>query len=191
MEIEEIDMKGYIRDKLDVKYLILFVLSFLKEDVDFDDVLESVLVDGAVTYFDVSDAFFEMVDSGHVEDENGKYRISQKGLEVLQGYELRLPASVRRDAQRAVLRSTARRRRNANMHCSTTEVSENDLRTTLKMNDDSGELISITVSVVNRTQGSMLENNFRENAEKIYNAVLTALLNDYSVSPPEEPGEEK
>jgi hypothetical protein len=171
---------GYLRDKLDVKYLLLFVLASLDAEVSFDDVLESALVDGAITYFDISDAFFEMVESGHVEKNGELYRISQKGRDVLEGFENRLPASVRRDAQRAVLRAAARRKRNSLISCETKEVSPNYFVTTLKMNDDQGEIIKIDMMVVNRQQAAMLENNFRANAEAIYNEVLTALMKDYS-----------
>ena len=40
---------GYIRDKLDVKYLILFVLSCLDISVSFDDVAEMAMIDNAMT----------------------------------------------------------------------------------------------------------------------------------------------
>ena len=87
---------GYIRDKLDVKYLILFVMSCLDIQVTFDDVAEMAMIDNAMTYFDVSDAFYEMVESGHVAADGNYYSITERGRQVLTGYERRLPASVRR-----------------------------------------------------------------------------------------------
>ena len=57
---------GYIRDKLDLKYLLLFVLSSVNEPLGMDDVIEAALTDGAIAYFDASDAFYELVESGHI-----------------------------------------------------------------------------------------------------------------------------
>lgn len=172
---------GYIREKLDVKYLILFVLSCLDISVSFDDVVEMAMIDNAMTYFDVADAFYEMVDSGHVqEEEAGKYRITERGHSVLTGYERRLPASVRRDAQRAVMKTVARLKRDALISTSTREVSENNFVVTLKMSDSLGEIINLDLMVVNKRLASLLEGNFRNNAEMIYNEILNAVMRDYS-----------
>lgn len=179
---------GYIRDKLDVKYLILFVLSCLDISVSFDDVAEMAMIDNAMTYFDVSDAFYEMVDSGHVkEEESGKYRITERGRTVLNGYERRLPASVRRDAQRAVMKTVARLKRDALISTSTREISENNYVVTLKMSDSVGEIISLDLMVVNKRLATLLEGNFRANAEVIYNEILNAVMHDYSQTVLPEP----
>lgn len=171
---------GYIRDKLDVKFLILFVLSCLDIEVRFDDVAEMAMIDNAMTYFDVSDAFYEMVESGHVEANGERYRITERGRQVLTGYERRLPASVRRDAQKAVMKTVARLKRDAMISTSTKEVSENNFVVTLKMSDSVGELISLDMMVVNKRLALLLEGNFKANAEVIYNEILNAVMRDYS-----------
>ena len=69
---------GFIREKLEVKFLILFVLASFDTEASFDDVLASTLVDGAITYFDISDAFYELVESGHIEKNGELYKITKK-----------------------------------------------------------------------------------------------------------------
>ncbi len=180
---------GYIRDKLDVKYLILFVMSCLDIQVTFDDVAEMAMIDNAMTYFDVSDAFYEMVESGHVEADGNYYRITERGRQVLTGYERRLPASVRRDAQKAVMKTVARLKRDAMISTSTKEVGPDNFVVTLKMSDGVGELISLDMMVVNKRLALLLEGNFKANAEVIYNEILNAVMRDYSqtVRPTAEP----
>jgi hypothetical protein len=187
---------GYIRDKLDVKFLILFVMSCLDIEVTFDDVAEMAMIDNAMTYFDVSDAFYEMVESGHVEANGDLYRITERGRQVLTGYERRLPASVRRDAQKAVMKTVARLKRNALISTSTKEVGDKNFVVTLKMSDSVGELISLDMMVVNKRLALLLEGNFKANAEVIYNEILNAVMRDYSqtVEPapdPEKTGEDR
>ncbi|MBR5520173.1 MAG: DUF4364 family protein [Clostridia bacterium] len=163
-----------------MKFLILFVLSCLDIEVRFDDVAEMAMIDNAMTYFDVSDAFYEMVESGHVEANGERYRITERGRQVLTGYERRLPASVRRDAQKAVMKTVARLKRDAMISTSTKEVSENNFVVTLKMSDSVGELISLDMMVVNKRLALLLEGNFKANAEVIYNEILNAVMRDYS-----------
>lgn len=187
---------GYIRDKLDVKFLILFVMSCLDIEVTFDDVAEMAMIDNAMTYFDVSDAFYEMVESGHVEANGDLYRITERGRQVLTGYERRLPASVRRDAQKAVMKTVARLKRNSLISTSTKEVGDKNFVVTLKMSDSVGELISLDMMVVNKRLALLLEGNFKANAEVIYNEILNAVMRDYSqtVEPapdPEKTGEDR
>ncbi|MBE6952794.1 MAG: DUF4364 family protein [Ruminococcaceae bacterium] len=180
---------GYIRDKLDVKYLILFVMSCLDIQVTFDDVAEMAMIDNAMTYFDVSDAFYEMVESGHVAADGNYYSITERGRQVLTGYERRLPASVRRDAQKAVMKTVARLKRDAMISTSTKEVGPDNFVVTLKMSDSVGELISLDMMVVNKRLALLLEGNFKANAEVIYNEILNAVMRDYSqtVQPTAEP----
>ncbi|MDD6263243.1 MAG: DUF4364 family protein [Clostridiales bacterium] len=175
---------GYIRDKLDLKYLLLFVLASVKEPLGLDDIIEAALTDGAITYFDASDAFYELVESGHVtpEGEDGGaplYRISEHGREIIAASEKRLPQSVRRDAQKAALTAAARRKRDSLITCVTTPRADGAFTTRLEMRDDDGDIIKLELMVVSRSQGQLIESNFRANAESIYGSVLDALLKDY------------
>ncbi len=173
--------KGFIREKLDIKYLILFVLSSFDDSVTFDEVAESVLVDEAITFFDVTEAFFEVVDSGHAEKDGSTYRISRKGLEIIPILEPKIPASVKRKAQHAILNTARRKKRNSYITCKTETTPDGELITTLKINDDQGEIIGIDIMVLNRQQSAILESNFKMNAERIYNELITVLLKDYSL----------
>ncbi|MBQ1955017.1 MAG: DUF4364 family protein [Clostridia bacterium] len=175
---------GYIRDKLDLKYLLLFVLSSVNEPLGMDDVVEAALTDGAITYFDASDAFYELVESGHIEqkgEDSGSalYVISERGRGIINSSEKRLPQSVRRDAQKAALTAAAKRKRDSLISCETVPRDDGTFTTRLSMKDDDGDIITMELMVVSRSQGQLIESNFRANAEVIYGAVLNAILKDY------------
>lgn len=170
---------GYIRDKLDIKFLILFVMSEIDRPVGADDILDTVFVDEAMGYFDTSEAFYEMEESGHINKFPEGYMISEKGKAALDAYSDRLPPSVKRKAQQAVLKTMARLKRENSISCSTDERDPGNLVTTMRINDGKDELLRVDMLVVNRQQAALLENNFRNNPEKIYNAIINALLRDY------------
>lgn len=170
--------QGYIKDKLDLKFLFLYVLSNLDMPVGFHDLLEMVRFDEGISYMDCSDAYYELCATGHVAEEGGGAAITGLGREALSAYSNRLPSSVRREAQRSVLRTVSRLRRDAQIACDTREEGDH-LKTALSLHDGRDELLRIEMLVVNRAQAAILEGNFKAQAELIYNAVLDILLRDY------------
>ena len=97
---------GYLREKDDIKYFILFAMSQLPFPVGEPDLLDICLIDDAFGYFEFSEAFAELQSTGHVrrlEDEEGKavYTITPLGREAAQIFQEDLPISVRDKAQTA------------------------------------------------------------------------------------------
>ena len=72
------DYFGFIHEKLDIKILILFVLRLLPGTVDPETLLEICQCDGGIGYFDYSDCLSELVESGHIVEEEDGYRITEK-----------------------------------------------------------------------------------------------------------------
>lgn len=175
---------GFIRDKLEIKYLVLFILKQLTEPVPFAQLAEMTMCDDAVDYFEFADAAMELVSSGHIseaDDEAGAalYQITQKGRQAADTCENSLPYSVRMAAQRSILVVVSRMRRDASIR---TEVLEKDgsVAAVCRLSDDSGVILSLELMTVTRQQAVLLENNFKRSAEQIYNAILAAMLEDYS-----------
>ena len=59
--------RGFIRDMLDVKVLILFVAATAKYPLTLQKIYELCYQDDRLSYFDVSIAVPQMVESGHLE----------------------------------------------------------------------------------------------------------------------------
>ena len=71
---------GFIHDMLDVKVLILFVMSRVSYPATSQQIYELCFQDDCVSYFDVCAAIPQMVKSGHLtETEEGLYEITEKG----------------------------------------------------------------------------------------------------------------
>ena len=71
---------GFIRDMLDVKLLILFVASKAAYPMSLQKIYELCFQDDRLSYFDLSVAVPQMVDSGHLaEIEKDRFVITQKG----------------------------------------------------------------------------------------------------------------
>lgn len=81
-EVTEMEERGFIRDMLDVKVLILFVAATAKYPLTLQKIYELCYQDDRLSYFDVSIAVPQMVESGHLEQlADETYVITEKGRE--------------------------------------------------------------------------------------------------------------
>ena len=58
--------KGFVQDKLDIKFLILYIAARVIEPVPFSTVLDLAMCDDAIDYFEFSECLKELVDTGHL-----------------------------------------------------------------------------------------------------------------------------
>ena len=73
--------RGFIQDKLEIKFLILYLAARVIEPVPFDTLLDLTLCDDAVDYFDFSECLADLVKTEHLtlDEESGLYAITEKG----------------------------------------------------------------------------------------------------------------
>ena len=87
---------GFIHDKLDIKFLVLYLTARLAGPVDFATLTDLTMCDAGVDYFDFAEAVSELVKTGHLALEDGCYSITEKGRRDGAACESSLPYSVRR-----------------------------------------------------------------------------------------------
>lgn len=73
--------RGFIHDKLEIKFLILYIAARLIEPVPFDTLLDLTLCDDAIDYFDFSECLADLVKTEHLslDRHSGLYAITDKG----------------------------------------------------------------------------------------------------------------
>ena len=87
---------GFIHDKLEIKFLILYIAARIIEPIPFDTVLDLTMCDDAIDYFDFSECLADLVKTEHLTlSEEGLYGITDKGLRNSAICESSLPYSVR------------------------------------------------------------------------------------------------
>ena len=104
---------GFIHEKLDIKILILYILRRLPGTVDPEILAELCQCDSGVGYFDYSDCLAELVETGHIHEDEEGYCITEKGARNADAVESSLPYSVRSKAQKLIAPVEERMRRAA------------------------------------------------------------------------------
>lgn len=169
---------GFIRDMLDVKVLILYVMNQAEKPLTIQNIYELCYQDDRLTYFDVCEAVPQLVSTGHIEEqEGGLYAITEKGRENVEITADSVAFTVRERARAAV--ETFNRESTRSGHVRT-EILERDgvCLALLELHDDVGKLMSMELTAPSRKQARKLAAAFHRSAEQIYSAVMEDLLSD-------------
>ena len=167
---------GFIRDKLDIKILILFILEKLPKPVEAVTLSDLALFDGGFTWFDYTDCLAELIKTEHVQEKNGKYAITEKGRRNVNTVSSSLPYTVRAKAERLTAPVAAAMRRASMIETDIEPGPKGGKSVSMRLSDGVGEVISMRLAVPDETQAKTVEKRFRAGAEEIYNDILQLLL---------------
>ena len=165
------DTFGFIHDRLDIKILILFILRRLPGAVDAETLLELCQCDDGIGYFEYTDCLNELVETGHITQNDEGYAITEKGARNADAVESSLPYSVRAKALR-LLAPVEERLRRAAMITAKHSLSEGGCTVELAMCDGKGEVLRLHLLCADETQAVTIEKRFRRDAEGYYQRIM-------------------
>ena len=167
---------GFIRDKLDIKILILFILEKLPKPVEAVTLSDLALFDGGFTWFDYTDCLGELVKTDHVTEEGGKYAITDKGRRNVNTVSSSLPYTVRAKAERLTAPVAAAMRRSSMIETAVEPGAKGGKSVSLRLSDGVGEIVSLRLAVPDEDMARVIEKRFRADAEDIYNKIIRMLM---------------
>ena len=176
---------GFIRNKLDIKFLILYIMARVASPIDFPTLTDLTMCDEGVDYFDFAESVAELVDTGHLTLENA---ITDKGRQNGAACESSLAYSVRHKCNVNLARVNGVLRRNAQVRTTVIPRKDGSLTARMSLDDEGGNIMTIELLCVNQDQADRLAQGFQAKPERIYNEVLGALL-DNGAEESEENGE--
>lgn len=169
---------GFIHDKLDIKFLVLYLMARVTAPIDFHTLTGLSMCDDGVDYFEFAEAVAELVHTGHLLMENEQYSITDKGRRNGSICESSLPYSVRIKCDKSLARLNATLRRSAQVCASVLPRKDGSFTLRLTLDDDEGNLLTLELLTATETQAGHLAERFRAHPEQIYNGVLDVLLTD-------------
>ena len=170
---------GFIHDMLDVKVLILYVMARVNYPVDIQQIYELSYQDDCLSYFDVCTAVPEMVNSGHLkEQENNCYVITEKGKADGALTEDSIAFTVKQRAENAVSRFNRQIRRSSFVKTQIIPRESGDYSVLMSLDDEAGNLMTLELMAPNQRQAVRLGKLFEKKAEAVYNLTMAELLDD-------------
>ena len=167
---------GYIRDKLDVKVLVLYLTSRTAAPIDFPALTDLSMCDEGVDYFMFSEAVSDLVESGHLLFEGDRYSITEKGRKICSICEEDLPLSIRQKCDRNLAVLNVRLRQEAQIRTEIIpRVESSGYTVRLILDDNVGNLMTVELYSPSEEQANKLANSFRNYPERIYRSLVSAL----------------
>ena len=167
---------GFIQNELDLKFLVLYIMARTAGPITFLQLLELALCDAGVDYFSLTKAVEHMVETGQLSKEGDRYSITEKGVRNSQICESSLPYSVKRNCSAQLVKLNGILRRNAQVRAETEPRPEGGYSARMFLDDDGGNLFTLELFCGSQEQANRLAESFKAEPERIYNEVLSALL---------------
>ena len=170
---------GFIHDMMDVKVLILFVMSRVGYPVNMQQIYELCFQDDCLSYFDVCTAIPQMVESDHLKPvENDCYEITEKGRETAKLVEDSIAFTVRQKAENAVDRFNRQVRRSSFVRTKVSQRESGDFSVGISLDDEVGNLMTLELVAPSQRQAVRLSRLMEKKAEAVYNLAMAELLDD-------------
>lgn len=171
--------RGFIHDKLEIKFLILYITARVIEPIPFDTVLDLTMCDDAIDYFDFSECLADLVRTEHLTlDEDDLYVITDKGLRNSEICESSLPYSVRLRCDKNLSSCNRKLRRKSQVRATYEQRSNGTYTVTLALDDDMGSVMDLKLAIPREDMAALLTDRYRKAPERIYNEMMNVLLSD-------------
>ncbi len=171
--------RGFIHDKLEIKFLILYITARVIEPIPFDTVLDLTMCDDAIDYFDFSECLADLVRTEHLTlSEDGLYAITEKGLRNSEICESSLAYSVRLRCDKNLSTCNRKLRRKSQVRASYEKRPNGTFTASLALDDDMGSVMELKLAIPREDMAALLAERFRKAPERLYGEIMNILLSD-------------
>lgn len=173
------ERRGYMRDILDVKVLVLYVMARVETPVTPQTVYELCYQDETLSYFDVQESIPQLVETGHLEQlPRDRYVITEKGRAAEEAMADAVAFTVRERARAAVDHYNRELKRERFVRSEITRREDGEYLVRMELDDLRGALMDLTLAAPTLQQARRLEAGYKKNAELVYQAVMIGVLGD-------------
>ena len=156
---------GFIHDKLDIKFLILYISSRLIEPVGIDALTDLTMCDDGVDYFSFSECLNELVESEHMKKtEDDLYCITPRGIRNSEICESSIPYSVRIKADKNISVYNQKLKRKGLVRSNVTKRPNGTYTVTLSLSDEVDNIMSLDLMVAKEDMAKQLSDHFHAHA---------------------------
>ena len=170
---------GFIRDKLEIKFLILYIASHMMEPVPMATIQELTMIDEGIDYFSFSECLSDLVKTGHLDlSADGLYAITPKGTKNSEICQSSLPYSVRlrADKELAFYHQELLRRAQVKGHYHRRDNGTYTVE--LSLNDDVDNLMHLEIMVAKEETARELKSRFEKDPQALYSQILETLFSE-------------
>ena len=170
---------SFIHDKLEIKFLILYIAARVSEPIPMEGMQELTLCDSGIDYFSFSECLNDLVRTEHLTlSDKGLYAITPKGLRNSEICESSLPLSVRLLTDRNVSAFNQMLLRRAQVRSAVLPRENGTYTVELHFSDDVDQLMHLELMAATEELAKDLCDRFQKNPEQVYSRLMECLFNE-------------
>ena len=167
--------KFALRTVTDIKVFLLFLIDNIGYPIEHSDLIDIVSENTDEILLDYDECLRELSDDGHLlfDEYNGEkyYMISDSGRMIASQLYDSLDKEFRERSLRYAAKYTSLSKSGASISASIEEVN-NLYKVTMRVNDSTGEVMCVCVSVKSRSEAEKIKSNFESKPDGVYRGVL-------------------
>ena len=168
---------GFIREKIEIKFLILYIAARVIEPLPLEGMQELTMCDEGIDYFAFSECLNDLVRTEHLRlTEQGNYGITPKGLKNSQICESSLPYSIRVRTDKNVAAYNKKLLRRSQVQGNVIPRDDGNFTVELVLADDLSSVMRLQLMVASEEMARDLAERFRRNPEQMYSSLITTLF---------------
>ena len=171
---------GFIRDKNEIKYLILYIAERLIAPVPFEVMQELTMCDPAIEFFDFSECLSYLVQTEHMTcSKDDLYAITAKGVQNGRATAEEIPYSVRLTAEKLTEAQNRKILRARQIKTKIAKRGNGTVGVELRLNDEMGlPMLRLELAVPDEARARSLARRFEAEPEKLYGELVKLLFPD-------------
>lgn len=166
---------GFIHDKLDIKFLVLYIVARMEAPIDFATLTDLAMCDDGVDYFIFSQAVSELVQSEHMTLEDERYAITEKGRKNGAICEESLPFSVRQKCDQNLAKINARLRYEAQIRTEVEPRENQGYNVRFILDDHQDNLMTLSLFAPTLEQANQMAEQYKKSPDVLYRTILSSL----------------
>ena len=165
---------GGLRNRTQIKILITFIVSRIKEPLKDTMIIEALQIHGLANYFEVSQALDELFDNGILSTSEGLVYLTPKGALSIDELSQELPKTVKETALADALNLQILEKRESE---NTVEITKSDRGyfVTCRVTHKNDNLMELTVYAADYEQAEQIKRKFLKDPSYVYSTVITSL----------------
>lgn len=168
---------GGVRSKTEVRVLICYLFSSIKQPMSKETVVEALLEKGLTNYFEASSCFDDLVKSGNLEifeDSSRLFVATSNGKMISQQLENTLALTVRERAYECAM-TLLEKEKIEKENKVIIEKNENGYTVKCSISGGDIELMSVSMHLADVEQARTVKKNFYKNPQLFYKVMLAAM----------------
>ena len=159
---------GFIHDKLEIKFLILYIAARVSEPLPPEGMQELTMCDDGIDYFAYAECLNDLVRTEHLRlTEDGCYAITPKGLKNSEICESSLPYSVRLRTDKNVAEYNRLLLRKNQVQSRVAAQENGSYLVELRLQDDVDSILHLELTAATEAMARDLADRFRKDPEGI------------------------